>query len=260
MPRPQRVLAHALAEQYGLASASQGADPRRAVELFKPGPGSAPAGLPARLLSRVAPTVGDEEVAALVRQAEGHPLRLADVAPTADLGYHLRRWEGGLRVEWEAGGEAAVVRFDREADRAEALDALGGGIRGLFRVDRGWAPRVAVAGRGGGGGGAAPAPWAPPPPAGGAGGGEQRAGGGAGAGAGSWTAVAVAPRPPPAPRAQQAEQAGQDKHALPTGWTVITGRRAAAAPSASELAADAYFPGDDGDGGDARSVDSGDSG
>ena len=83
MPRAQRALVHALAQQYGLATVAQGAEPRRAVELFKAGPDAA---LPARLLSRVAPTVGEAEVAALLREAEGHPVRLVEVAPTADLG------------------------------------------------------------------------------------------------------------------------------------------------------------------------------
>jgi hypothetical protein len=48
MPREQRAVAHALAEQYGLASSSYGQEPTRYVELFKT-PG---AGGPSRLLSR----------------------------------------------------------------------------------------------------------------------------------------------------------------------------------------------------------------
>lgn len=48
MPREQRAVAHALAEQYGLASSSYGQEPTRYVELFKT-PG---AGVPSRLLSR----------------------------------------------------------------------------------------------------------------------------------------------------------------------------------------------------------------
>jgi hypothetical protein len=84
MPHAQRALTHALARQYGLATASQGAEPRRGVELFKAGGGGE--ALPARLLSRVAPSVAEAEVQALLREAEGHPVRLVEVAPTADLG------------------------------------------------------------------------------------------------------------------------------------------------------------------------------
>ena len=113
MRREQRALAHDLAAQYGLATASAGADPSRAVELFK----TPTAGAPSRLLSRVAATVGAEQVAALLREAEGHPLRCVDIAMSCDLHYYLRQWDGGFALEWES-GEVAVARFRRAEDLA----------------------------------------------------------------------------------------------------------------------------------------------
>ncbi|PRW45017.1 Glucose-induced degradation 4 [Chlorella sorokiniana] len=140
MPREQRQVVHQLAEQYGLATTAYGQEPGRYIELFK----TPSAGIPSRLLSRVAPTVPAEEVAALLRESEGHPMRLTDIALSADVRFYLRRWEGTYALEWQ-GGDAAVVRFEREQDLKDALDTLGGGIRGLFRVDRSWRPKTAVA-------------------------------------------------------------------------------------------------------------------
>lgn len=48
MPREQRAVVHALAEQYGLVSSSVGQEPGRYVQLMK----TPVAGLPNRLLSR----------------------------------------------------------------------------------------------------------------------------------------------------------------------------------------------------------------
>jgi hypothetical protein len=141
MSKEHRQLLHQLAEHgYGLATQSVGQDPRRSVELFR----TNSTALPTRLLSRVAPTVSDKEIVALIQEAGGHSMRFTDIAPTADIKYFLRRWDGGFRCEWEAGGDGVVVRFDREADRDEALNALGGGIRGVFLIDRAYRPKVAV--------------------------------------------------------------------------------------------------------------------
>jgi hypothetical protein len=134
-----------------------------------------------------------------------------------DLRFYLRQWEGAYRLDWQ-GGDAAVVRFERAQDLQEALDQLGGGIRGLFRVDRAWRPATAVS--------AAPArPVAGPSGGRGWGGDVSAQGGGEEAGgSASWTAVAVAPRPaarvePPVTSAQPA--------AADQRWAVMTGRRAA---------------------------------
>lgn len=141
MSKEHRELLHQLAEHgYGLATQSVGQDPRRSVELFR----TNTTALPTRLLSRVAPTVSDKEIVALIQEAGGHSMRFSDVAPTTDIKYFLRRWDGGFRCEWETRGDGVVVRFDREADRDEALSALGGGIRGVFLIDRAYRPKVAL--------------------------------------------------------------------------------------------------------------------
>lgn len=219
MPREQRQVAHALAEQYGLATLAFGQEPQRCIELIK----TPSAGIPMRLLSRVAPTVSPEEVAALLREDEGHPMRITDMALSVDIRFYLRQWEGGYTLEWQ-GGDAAIVRFEKEADLKEALDVLGGGIRGLFRIDRSWRPKTAVA--------AVPAS---------AGAGSSRGWGGGAAASGSastswadsssWTAVAVAP-PQEAPQRQQQEAAGAGEQQQQGGvgrWAVMKGRRAAPA-------------------------------
>ena len=196
---------------------------------------------------------------------------------SVDLRFYLRQWEGAYRLEWQ-GGDAAIVRFEREqdlkgeggrraapapvlaaprigvptqagslplipdaalpcpalpcshADRAEALDVLGGGIRGLFRIDRSWRPKTAVA----------TAPPVPSSSASSRGWAGAEAGGNAPEGS-TWTAVAVAPRPAHnRPDAQQAAAAAsgteqQQEHR----WAVMTGRRAARPAAAAAAAAGA---------------------
>ena len=56
-----------------------------------------------------------EEVAALLREGEGHPMRLTDIAMSVDIRFYLRQWEGAYQLEWQ-GGDAVVVRFEREQD------------------------------------------------------------------------------------------------------------------------------------------------
>ncbi len=41
--------------------------------------------------------------------------RLADIALSVDLHFYLRQWQGAYSLEWQ-GGDAAVVRFEREQD------------------------------------------------------------------------------------------------------------------------------------------------
>eukprot|EP00887_Chlorella_sp_A99_P007429 scaffold2.g7429.t1 len=215
-PREARAVAHALAEQYGLASRGVGQEPARGTELIK----TPDAGVPRRLLSRVAATVPAEEVAALLREAAGHPMRLDSVAPSVDLRYYLRRWEGGYALEWES-SEAAVVRFARAEDLKDCLDSLGGGIRGLFRVDRSWQPRTAVR------------PGAAASGRSGCGWGGAAAGvDGASSASSTWTSVALSPPAPAAPPAQQ--QAATEEEAGPavrSGWAVIGSKRATRAPA-----------------------------
>lgn len=208
----------------------------------------------------------------------------ADIAMSADVRFYLRRWEGAYAMEWEKGGDAAVVRFERQEDLqgghlplawpalacpvlpacqlgspgswlhavwdlgwftrrddgpcrrfkqrplprrslsapAAALDVLGGGIRGLFRVDRAWRPKTAVA--------TAPAAGSSSSGASRGWGGEASGSSAGGPDPASWTAVAVAPAGAAPPQQQQQQQstgpsagtAGAEQQR----WAVMTGRRA----------------------------------
>ena len=227
MPRAQRALLHAMAQQYGLASVSTGAEPRRSVELFKTGNTAA---LPSRLLSKVAVTVSETEIAELLHAAEGHSVRFIEIAPTADLRYYLRRWESRYQIEWQ-GGTQATVTFEREDDQKEALDSFGGGIRGLFRLDRSWHPKTGVStGEGHGsasGGGSGAAPWA--------GGGssaqgtmQQSSGEGSGGGASQWRSVAAGQHPSASAGGVSSSLRNEEESgpAVPSGWAIIGGKKA----------------------------------
>lgn len=52
--------------------------------------------------------------------------------------WFLRQWDGQYNTEWHGNAEV-VVRFTTPQALKEALTVLGGGIRGVFRVDRGYA-------------------------------------------------------------------------------------------------------------------------
>ena len=165
-PDAARKLLHQLAPFYGLASQSFGTGARRHVELFKAG--ASRAVVPAVPLSTTANRLTREDVEAATRSAAGYPLVLADVAPGADLDTLLQRFRGQCALEgpWDDG--AAVARFRAAASLRSALDTLGGGMRGAFRVDR---PGTALANEGNGAlesgrGGRVPPParTSPPPP------------------------------------------------------------------------------------------------
>lgn len=53
-----------------------------------------------------------------------------------DVEWFLKQWDGQYNTEWQSSSEV-VVRFTTPQALKEALTALGGGIRGVFRVDRG---------------------------------------------------------------------------------------------------------------------------
>lgn len=48
----------------------------------------------------------------------------------------LQQWDGQYNTEWQSASDV-VVRFSTPQALKEALAALGGGVRGAFRVDRG---------------------------------------------------------------------------------------------------------------------------
>ena len=60
------------------------------------------------------------------------------VLQDVDVDWFLRQWEGQYNTEWQSGSEV-VVRFTTAQALKEAHTALGGGIRGVLRVDRGYA-------------------------------------------------------------------------------------------------------------------------
>ena len=164
-----RRAVHMLARHYGLASQSSGEGSKRRVELFKIGGGgggstavggggngtggfhgesssslSNPASsndgfFPPSLLSTTANRLTLADVERAGNEARGYALCLVDVEPRADLSYLLRRFaESGLLKAIEGPDErgSATVRFTKAAGLREALDQLGGGMRGAFRIDR----------------------------------------------------------------------------------------------------------------------------
>ncbi|KAL0033761.1 hypothetical protein WJX77_004297 [Trebouxia sp. C0004] len=135
MPRHQREVVHALAEQYGMASSSYKPEPQRYVELFKL-PASS---VPNKLLSEAVKRMTHEDIISLARAEHGHPMKLIDLAQDVDVEWFLKQWDGQYNTEWQSRSEV-IVRFTNPQALKEALTALGGGIRGVFRVDRGWGP------------------------------------------------------------------------------------------------------------------------
>ena len=196
-----RQAVHMLARHYGLASQSAGEGPRRRVELFKVGEGGGGSGsvggrggangfygetssypssssssfsnsngdgfFPPSLLSTTANRLTLADVERAGYEAKGYALCLVDVEPRADLSYLLRRFaESGLLKAVEGPDErgSAIVRFTKAAGLREALDQLGGGMRGAFRIDRTATLRANQAVLGIPASSAAPAPQPPPPP------------------------------------------------------------------------------------------------
>jgi hypothetical protein len=138
-PKSQRQLLHMMAEQYGITTASTGSGLNRAVQLFR----GASCGLPDRLLSSVSLTVSQEEIAKLLLAAEGFQLKFVDIAPTVDLHYFLRQFESHYALSWPS-STTAIATFDQESVKQAVINQLGGGIRGLFRIDHTWEPRIAI--------------------------------------------------------------------------------------------------------------------
>jgi len=207
----------------------------RRIELFKSSSPSASVALPSRLLSRVALAVTDEEIAELLHAAQGFTVKFFDIAPTTNLHYYLRRWEGKHSVEW-TGGSEAIVRFDEECDQKEMLEAFGGGIRGMFRIDRQWKLQTSIstsgaATRGGDVGldsssssclkrGEEGRGWEKAVTAGGD---SDLACKGTSEGDPTWTAVASSDRGVEVSRGQDhiEEKGGGGAPAVPAGWAVI---------------------------------------
>ncbi|KAL4520222.1 hypothetical protein Ndes2437B_g04625 [Nannochloris sp. 'desiccata'] len=222
MPRAQRAIVYGMAEQYGIASAAMGVEPRRFIELFKTGDHTS-AGLPSKLLSKMALTISEEEISEMLKAGAGFPIRFLEISPTTDLQYYLRRWEPKFKVEWQ-GGSQATVTFEKEEDMKEALDAFGGGIRGLFRIDRSWHPRTGVSTTEAANRETHVAPWAGE-------GSSAAAGGRGGAGPGTWRVVAGFEASSSVNggtrRAGDGNGGGESSNvSVPSGWAVIGGKKA----------------------------------
>lgn len=144
MTKSKRAIVHEMAEQYGIATASIGSEPHRAVQLFKPtGSSAQPAGIPSRLLSTVSQSTSDDKIEELLRSAQGFSMKFIDIAPTVDIHHYLRQWESQYEVEWED-SSSVIVRFQEEHIPKEVTNHLGGGIRGLFRIDIQWKPKTSI--------------------------------------------------------------------------------------------------------------------
>lgn len=226
MNRQKRMAVHGIAQQYGIASASVGQEPKRAVELFKT---DQAAMLPAQLLSRVAASVSDAQVQAMLQAALKFPILFDEIIPTVDIHYYLRRWEGQYEVEWKA-GSTAIVRFEQESDRNEVLDTFGGGIRGLFRIDRSWKEETGICVTQSSSSLSTVAPWAN-------GGGTAAEGGSSSAAGGVYTTALLSnhgsrdsrSRGPADintnPNAEDGGNQGKNGMSVPTGWAVIGGKK-----------------------------------
>ena len=64
-------------------------------------------------------------------------------AQDVDVEWFMRQWEGQYSIQWQSAQEV-IVRFATGQALKEALTALGGGIRGVFRVDRGCATNLCI--------------------------------------------------------------------------------------------------------------------
>lgn len=150
-------------------------------------------GRPTQLLTLACLLVSSEALAAALAAAAAgaNSLRLRDIAPGASLDHHLRCLAhlgphtsggtsssgAGYTLVWEGPSEARLV-FPSEKVAKAAAEALGGGVRGVFKADRNPTP--------------APAPTLLPPAAstGGGSGGSSSSAATAAAGAGSAGAAA----------------------------------------------------------------------
>jgi hypothetical protein len=86
--------------------------------------------------------------------AKALTLRLVDVTPGANIPHHLREWAGAYTLTPDGPDSFTVTFTDPKTLRAVS-DMLAGGIRGVFRVERGSAAAAAAAGSSGSSGTAA---------------------------------------------------------------------------------------------------------
>lgn len=94
------------------------------------------ASIPRNFLSRQAADMSQQEVDAAAAGAPRHPLFLTDVSPGVDLRRIFSQWEGQFAVDENPSRASATVVFETPEALQEALEAMGGGRRGAFLIDR----------------------------------------------------------------------------------------------------------------------------
>ena len=63
-------------------------------------------------------------------------LKVLDIAPGTSLTYFLREWAGEYTLVESQDRTTATVTFTKERIMKTCLGVLGGGIRGVFRIER----------------------------------------------------------------------------------------------------------------------------
>ena len=144
MGRPQRAVVHELAKSYGIATAEYDDEPRRHVDLFR---AAQPVGTCTRL-SDFARAVSEGmlpppalSAGAIGGGADEWPVELVDVACSeAGMATTLRQLHGDFAVRARPGRPlegtlpSVTLAFAAEGAARSALEVLGGGVRGAFRV------------------------------------------------------------------------------------------------------------------------------
>lgn len=87
--------------------------------------------------------------AAVAAASAAGSLRLTDISPGVDVERHLWEWAGLYTLQPDGPG-SALLHFSKPSAYTACSDALGGGVRGCFRVDRSYS----AAGTGGSSSGA----------------------------------------------------------------------------------------------------------
>ena len=137
MPKPDRALVHELAKVYGIATASYDDGPRRHVDLFRTANGFLPG---VRLSDAAKASPEASAAAAAAAAAAAFEIQLVDVeCSKAALDTTLRQLAGEYSVQHSgrpADGSPMRVSLLFEYEKAArlALEILGGGVRGSFRV------------------------------------------------------------------------------------------------------------------------------
>lgn len=107
------------------------------------------AGAPTQLLSQAAILMSQSAIDNMLKASAQNALtlRLVDITPGANLTYHLREWAGEYKTTNDDSQSGSVtLTFDNPKVFKSCSDQLAGGIRGVFRVERGSSKTAAAAG------------------------------------------------------------------------------------------------------------------